>query len=132
MPVTKTPHNSGTQGEDDAERRSTARVTMLLLATIRYDDLDPSVTSRVLDLSNGGIRTTLPVVLQRGHPVTVIMKGVGEVRAKIAWTRKGEVGIKFDRKIDKRLVVEALTGAPAVSHIEFAKSAVPRPGFRIR
>lgn len=105
---------------------------MLLLATIRYDDLDPSVTTRVLDLSNGGIRTTLPVTLQRGHPVTVIMKGVGEVRAKIAWNRGGEVGIKFDKKIDKRLVIEALTGAPAASHIEFAKSAAPRPGFHVR
>lgn len=120
------------QGKDDPDRRSTARVTMLLLATIRYDDLDPSVTSRVLDLSNGGIRTTLPVMLERGHPVTVIMKGVGETRAKIAWTRGGEVGIKFDRRIEKALVIQALTGAPAASHIEFAKSAVPRPGFRIR
>lgn len=131
-PVKTMPHDSGAQSEGDAERRSAARVTMLLLVTIRYDDLDPSVTTRVLDLSNGGIRTTLPVVLQRGHPVTVIMKGVGEVRAKIAWNRCGEVGIKFDRKIDKRLVIEALTGAPAASHIEFAKSAVPRPGFHVR
>jgi hypothetical protein len=124
--------NSGLQGKDEADRRSAARVTMLLRATIRYDDLDPSVTTRVLDLSNGGMRTTLPVPLERGHRVTVIMKGVGEIRAKIAWNRGGEVGIKFDRKIDKRLVIEALTGAPAASHIEFAKSPVPRPGFRIR
>jgi len=130
--VTKTPKDAGTPDTADAERRSAARVTMILLATIKYDDLDPSVTSRVLDLSNGGIRTTLPVVLERGHPVTVIMKGVGEIRAKIAWTRGGEVGIKFDRKIEKALVIQALTGAPTASHIEFAKSAVPRPGFRIR
>jgi hypothetical protein len=107
-------------------------MTMLLLATIKYDELDPSVTSRVLDLSRGGMRTTLPVVLKRGHPVKVVMKGVGEVRGKIVWNRKGEVGIKFDQKIDMAAVVQALTGAPAASHIEFAKSAVPRPGFRIR
>lgn len=105
---------------------------MLLMATIKYDDLDPAVTSRVLDLSRGGIRTTLPVKLARGHPVKVIMKGVGEVRAKIAWNRNEEVGIKFDRKIDMAAVVQSLTGAPAASHIEFAKTAVPRPGFRIR
>lgn len=125
-------NDTGPLNEDGSERRAATRVSMMLLATIKYDDLDPSVTSRVLDLSNGGMRTTLPVALKRGHPVKVIMKGVGEVRAKIAWNRKGEVGIKFDRKIDKAIVIQALTGAPAASHIEFAKSAVPRPGFRMR
>lgn len=124
--------DTGRLNEDGSERRAATRVSMLLLATIKYDDLDPSVTSRVLDLSNGGMRTTLPVALKRGHPVKVIMKGVGEVRAKIAWNRKGEVGIKFDRKIDKAIVIQALTGAPAASHIDFSKSAVPRPGFRMR
>lgn len=127
--MTKTHDDAGTDG---AERRGAARITMLLLATIKYDDMSPPAASRVLDLSRGGIRTTLPVVLKRGHPVKVIMKGVGEVRAKIAWARNGEVGIKFDQKIDTAFVVQALTGAPVASHIEFAKSAVPRPGFRIR
>lgn len=105
---------------------------MLLLATIKFDDMLPSTTSRVLDLSSGGIRTILPVKLKRGHPVKVILKGVGELRAKIAWTRGGEVGIKFDTKINTDTVVQALTGAPAATHIEFAKTPVPRPGFHIR
>lgn len=105
---------------------------MLLLATIKFDDMLPSTSSRVLDLSSGGIRTTLPVNLKRGHPVKVILKGVGEVRAKIGWTRGGEVGIKFDTKINTDKVVTALTGAPAASHIEFAKAPVPRPGFHVR
>lgn len=124
---------SSRKAKDDAERRTGVRIGMLLLATIKFDDMLPSTTSRVLDLSSGGMRTNLPVNLKRGHPVRIILKGVGEVRAKIAWTRKdGEVGIKFDTKINTDIVVQALTGAPAASHIEFAKTPVPRPGFHIR
>lgn len=132
MPVLTTPKTSGQRAKDEAERRRGVRVSMLLLATIKFDDMTPAQTARILDLSGGGIRTTLPVVLKRGHPVKVIMKGVGEVRGKIAWARGGEVGIKFDAKIDTSVVIQALTGAPAASHIEFAKAPVPRPGFHVR
>ena len=130
--MTKTSNVSGCKDQAGSERRTSLRVSMLLLATIKFDDMLPSTTSRVLDLSRGGIRTTLPVSLKRGHPVKVIMKGVGEVRGKVAWTRKGEVGIKFDTRINTEVIVQALTGMPAASHIEFAKAPVPRPGFHIR
>jgi hypothetical protein len=130
--VTKRVDASSRKTKDDSERRVSVRIGMLLLATIKYDDMLPSTVSRVLDLSGGGIRTTLPVNLKRGHPVRVILKGVGELRAKIAWTRGGEVGIKFDSRINTDTVVQALTGAPAASHIEFAKAPVPRPGFHVR
>ena len=130
--MTKTVDAFSRKAKDDSDRRASARIGMLLLATIKFDDMLPSTASRVLDLSSGGIRTTLPVSLKRGHPVKVILKGIGEVRAKIAWTRGGEVGIKFDAKINTDLVVKALTGAPAATHIEFAKGPVPRPGFHIR
>lgn len=130
--MTKTSDVAVCKDKDGSERRTSLRVSMLLLATIKFDDMLPSTTSRVLDLSRGGIRTTLPVRLKRGHPVKVIMKGVGEVRGKVAWTRNGEVGIKFDTRINTEVIVQALTGMPAASHIEFAKAPVPRPGFHIR
>lgn len=130
--MTKTVDDSAGKSTADDERRRGRRINMLLLATIKFDDMLPSATSRVLDLSGGGIRTTLPANLKRGHPVKVILKGVGEVRGRIAWSRKGEVGIKFDRRINTDVIVQALTGAPAASHIEFAKAPVPRPGFHIR
>lgn len=130
--MTNTSKVPNAKGKDGSERRTSLRTSMLLLATIKFDDMLPSTTSRVLDLSRGGIRTTLPVSLARGHPVKVIMKGVGEVCGRIAWTRNGEVGIKFDTKINTDVIVQALTGAPAASHIEFAKAPVPRPGFHIR
>ncbi len=123
---------AGKPSEAEAERRAAARRAMLLLVTIRYDDLEPSVNSRVLDISRGGLRTTLPVALKRGHPVKLVLKGIGEVRAKVAWSRKGEVGMKFDKPISLETVVQALTGAPAASHIQFSKTAVPRPGFNMR
>ncbi len=130
--MTKTVDAPRRKANDDSDRRTSARIGMLLLATIKFDDMLPSTTSRVLDLSSGGIRTTLPIKLKRGHPVKVILKGAGELRAKIAWTRGGEVGIKFDTRINTDTVVQALTGAPAATHIEFAKTPVPRPGFHIR
>jgi hypothetical protein len=123
---------AGKPSEAEDERRAAARRAMLLLVTIRYDDLEPSVNSRVLDISRGGLRTTLPVALKRGHPVKLVLKGIGEVRAKVAWSRKGEVGMKFDKPISLETVVQALTGAPAASHIQFSKTAVPRPGFNMR
>lgn len=130
--MTKAPEGIDPKVKDGAERRATARVSMLLLATIRYDDMQPAVTSRILDLSRGGIRTTAPGVLRRRHPVTVIMKGIGEVRGHVVWARNGEVGIKFATKIDTNAVIQALTGAPAATHIKFAKGPVPRPGFHVR
>lgn len=132
MPVTSAGNETADLPEDGADRRTAARVCMLLLATIKYDDMLPSATSRVLDLSSGGIRTTLPVPLERGHPVSVTMKGVGEVRGRIAWTHGSEVGIKFDQRISTAVVVQALTGLPAATHIDFPKKAAPRPGFKIR
>lgn len=131
-PLTQAPEGIDPKVKGGAERRATARVSMLLLATIRYDDMQPPVTSRILDLSRGGIRTTVPCVLKRGHPVKVSMKGVGEVRGQVVWARNGEVGIRFAARIDTNAVIQALTGAPAATHIEFAKGPVPRPGFHVR
>ena len=106
--MTKSVDAPSRKAKDDSDRRADVRIGMLLLATIKFDDMLPSKTSRVLDLSGSGIRTILPVKLKRGHPVRVILKGVGELRAKIAWIRKAEAGIKF------------------------ATALVPRPGFHIR
>ena len=105
---------------------------MLLLATIRQDDLKTSITCRVLDLSSDGIRASMASPLRRGQPVKIGMKGVGDICGKVAWCRKGVIGVKFDTKIDTNAIIQALTGAPAATHIEFAKGPVPRPGFHVR
>ena len=130
--MTKTVDAPSRKAKDDSDRRAGARIGMLMLARIKLDNKLPSTSSRVLDLSGGGIRTILPVKLKRGHPVRAILKGVGELRARFGWTRGGEVEIKFETRINTDAVVQALTGAPAASHINFAKAPVPRPGFHIR
>ena len=105
---------------------------MLLLATVRFEGVEPPLSVRVLDLSSGGMRIAAKFHMDRGHRVRALMKGVGEIGGKVAWAANGEIGIQFDMEIDQGLVVRALTGLPAATHIAFAKGFVPRPGFKIR
>lgn len=118
--------------EANENRRRKNRVSMMVLATVYFDGMAQPVVTRILDLSSGGIRIGASFPMQRGHKVRVVLKGVGEVPGKVAWAQRGEIGLQFDREIDTTLVVRALTGLPAATHIAFAKGFVPRPGFKIR
>lgn len=116
----------------ESERRGAARISMLLLAVIKYDELRPSETVRVLDICADGLRAKSSLTLDRGHPVKVTLKGLGPISAKIAWARNSEIGIRFDERINLSAVTQSLTGVKPASHIEFASKPTPRPGFRIR
>lgn len=118
--------------ETGANRRRKSRVSMMVLANVYFEGVAEPVTTRILDLSSGGIRIGAHCPVDRGHRVRIILKGVGEVGGRVAWSQRGEIGLQFDREIDTKLVGRALTGLPAATHIPFAKGFVPRPGFRIR
>lgn len=114
------------------DRRQKNRISMMLMATVRYEGARDGVKARILDLSSGGIRVATICTLRRGHRLVVSLKGVGDVPGRIAWARGAELGVEFDHEVDPGGVVRALTGMPPASHINFAKAPVPRPGFRVR
>lgn len=113
-------------------RRLKSRISMLLMATVRFEGMTAPVSARVIDLSSGGVRIAAKFSVHRGHRLRIALKGVGELGGRVAWSGRGAMGIQFDSEIDTRLIVRALTGLPPSTHIAFAKGFVPRPGFKVR
>ena len=85
-----------------AQHREAARDSLFLVATIRRLVDNSERVVRVRNLSQGGMMADCTDLLQRGEPVAVALRGVGEVRGRIVWLSTDKVGISFDTAIDPK------------------------------
>ena len=46
-----------------------------------------------------------------GDPVTVTVRGIGTVAGKVAWLRRGRIGIAFDAEVDPMAARNPVSGA---------------------
>ncbi len=82
--------------------RSAPRETASLSAKLRVEG-GRAVTTRVRNLSTGGIMADYAAPLIAGTPVEIDLRGLGLVSGTIAWSTDGRIGISFDRPVDPSL-----------------------------
>lgn len=77
---------------------------------------------RVRNLSAGGLMVEVAKPVDEGTPVTLTLRGIGEVKGKVAWWTQGRVGISFDEPIDPLLARKPVGNGPKTP--SFAKPAL--------
>ena len=105
-----TPAKAATEGG----RRAAARDSLFLSATIRRDGdkEEELVPVRVRNLSAVGLMADYHEVAEVGESVVVSLRGIGSVAGKVAWIRRGRIGISFDVEVDPKLARKPVTAAP--------------------
>jgi hypothetical protein len=94
----------GSGGERDISgpaKRSEPRDSMFLQAQVTRARR-PTVSVRVRNLSAGGMMGESDQLFVVGEAVTVELRTIGTVDARVAWIRPGQVGIAFDEPVDPR------------------------------
>jgi hypothetical protein len=88
--------------------RRTERANFFLSASIRRRS-DPEGEPgqvRVRNLSSQGMMADYHEAVDVGEPVIATVRGIGSVAGKVAWVRKGRIGIVFDAEIDPRQAIK--------------------------
>ena len=92
---------SGAAAAKDS-RRMSVRDSMLLSATIRRaQDADAELKPvRVRNLSAIGLMADYSGAAIPGDAVVVTVRGIGKVSGKVAWLKRGRIGVTFDVEVD--------------------------------
>jgi PilZ domain len=124
-----------TQNENEKllETRDKSRESIFLGAVISLGNQRKSLNVRVRNISSGGMMIDLAGPQPKGLAVTAEMKGIGEVRGRIAWSTENRAGIVFDRTVDAKLARHIVAAAPpAPIYARPISDPARRPGLAIR
>ena len=83
----------------EAAQRLRKRDSLFLTAQLTFVGTEPREV-RVRNLSEGGMMAEVDRIVDVATPVSLVLRGIGEVRGKVAWCTEGRIGIAFDRPID--------------------------------
>lgn len=75
-------------------RRGNDRKEVVFKTSIRVGDI--ATQCEIRDIGPGGVRIAAALAAAAQTPVTLIIEQLGEYSARIAWVRRGELGLKFD------------------------------------
>jgi PilZ domain len=115
---------------DDQGMRQEKRDSLFLSATMTIGTIAP-FTTRVRNLSAGGMMIDSDRDLMPGTSITAEVRGIGMIEGRIAWSSPGRAGVAFDKEIDPR---QARTGSAPKSLPPLYQKHMPsrRPGLAIR
>ncbi|EZP48960.1 MULTISPECIES: PilZ domain-containing protein [Sphingomonas] len=94
-------------------QRSVARDSLFLMARLRFAEETGVRDVRVRNLSEGGLMVDCARVKEPGTPVTLDLRGIGEVTGKVAWCTEGRIGIALDSPIDPMKARKPVGGTKA-------------------
>ena len=100
-------------GRNSAGRRSAGRDSLFLSAVIHRQGEEEPAPVRVRNLSAVGLMADYTDLAREGEPVTVTVRGIGSVAGKVAWVRRGRIGIAFDVEVDPVAARKPVGGAAA-------------------
>jgi len=112
-------------------KRQEKRDSLFLSATVKIAEF-PGFTTRVRNLSAGGMMIDTDIELAPGMRVIAELRGIGEVPGRVAWTAMGRAGIAFNREVDPRLARAGALGPKSVQPIYVKHEPGRRPGLAIR
>lgn len=83
-------------------RRTFSRDSLFLSATIcrKGESAATLAPVRVRNLSAVGLMADYSDAAQPGDPVVVSVRGIGSISGKVAWIKRGRIGITFDTEVD--------------------------------
>jgi hypothetical protein len=102
------------QGESAAKRQK-VRDSLFLVADLDIEGQPGTTHVRVRNLSSGGLMAEYAHPLEIGTTLEIVLRGVGKVAGKVAWTAAGRIGVSFNSPIDPlqaRKPVSAANTAP--------------------
>ncbi len=106
--------DTGSPGGSE-NRRQRERDSLLLVAQVRIGDEATTREARVRNLSETGLMAELAKVVDVGTPVTVTLRGIGEVAGTVAWCTEGRMGISLNAPINPLHVRKPSGAAKSVS-----------------
>jgi hypothetical protein len=118
--------------EKTLETRDKSRESIFLGAVISLGNQRQSLNVRVRNISSGGMMIDLAGPQPKGLVVTAEMKGIGEVRGRIAWSTENRAGIAFDRTVDPKLARHTSAPQSTPVYTRPATDQTRRPGLGIR
>ena len=92
--------------QDMVERgpaRSGPRDSLFLLTTLKTEEGMPLGRARVRNLSATGLMADCERAVPAGTRIILELRGVGQVRGSIVWSREDKIGVAFDEEIDPQL-----------------------------
>ena len=111
-------------GDTEHSKRQEKRDSLFLSASVRVGDR-AAFSTRVRNLSAGGMMIDSTNELPVGTNLTAEMRGIGTIEGRIAWYSPGRAGVAFDTEIDPR---QART--PAGTKLEVPAHLKLPPGRR--
>ncbi len=87
---------------DARSTRQRTRDSLFLVASLRLGTETKWREVRVRNLSEGGLMVELDKIAEVGTPVSLDLRGIGEVDGKVAWCTEGRIGIALDTLIDPK------------------------------
>jgi hypothetical protein len=109
-----------------ASKRTRSRDSLFLVAQLRLGSEQAVREVRVRNLSEGGLMVELDRLVEVGTPVTLELRGIGEITGKVAWGVEGRLGIALDSPIDPKKARKPIGGSKSVAATPFYAKAPPR------
>ena len=85
-----------------AAERAYLHDSLLLKATLRFENGKDERVVRIRNLSAGGVMADAPTGLMRGERVEVKLHSIGWVGGHVMWITDGRAGIAFDLPINPK------------------------------
>jgi PilZ domain len=115
-----------------ASNRRAARDSLFLNTEIRVQGVRDPIPVRVRNLSATGMMVDGHPAFTEGAEIVTDLRGIGDVKGRIAWTMAQRAGVAFDEEIDP---VKARTPTGQVKHVTYQRPPVDqtsRPGLKVR
>lgn len=117
-------------GERMKERRRFERKQLLWAATVEVRG--QRFEGTIVDLSPGGARIKFDAAVATGEELTLVLKQLDDLGAKVVWQREGEAGLQFllapeevAARIQQKLAMEAASGEADRAVPPTAETAAP-------
>lgn len=80
-------------------RRGDDRKEVVFKTAIRVGDI--STGCEIRDIGPGGARIKAALAAAPQTPVVLVIDQLGDYAARVAWVRRGELGLKFDESFER-------------------------------
>ena len=98
-------HNDFPPGDSTAEaQRNAKRDSLFLGAAVRVQGENSVIDVRVRNLSAGGLLAEAKRCPPADSIITIDLRNIGEIPARVMWSGAGRFGIAFDQPIDPQAV----------------------------
>lgn len=99
----------------ERQQRRAPRDSLFLCATIRRqsDPVGDLAPVRIRNLSPVGLMADYDEMVAVDDAVTVTCRGIGSVGGRVAWVKRGQIGIAFNTEVDPMLARRPVGAASA-------------------